>query len=63
MNALRAQIGWKTATYYVALLVIAVGAGFLLDHLILPCYRRRSHRPACMSMLRTGSSPGWPGPA
>ncbi|MCA8983489.1 MAG: permease [Planctomycetaceae bacterium] len=37
MNALRAQIGWKTATYYfVALLVIAVGAGFLLDHLILP---------------------------
>lgn len=37
MNALRAQIGWRTALYYfVSLVTIAVGAGFLLDHLIHP---------------------------
>ncbi len=37
MNALRAQIGWRTALYYFAsLVIIAVGAGFLLDHVIHP---------------------------
>lgn len=37
INAIRGQIGWKVATYYsLSLLVIALTAGYFIDHVALP---------------------------